>query len=1149
MNIKSWLDKLRGTSPLTEKYSLDADFEGLNFFTTSEVQAKIASGQASGWITHQHIALSMLTEQGDAEKIPNGFIVPTEVAVQLGDEDREILELPPKWQGKIKAEIKGTTSGSSFSVNLSVETPGSNFSRSYKIIGPILRFTEQQQFLLTPAQQLIFGAHQAHGQSEKTEYDNLKLMLALQKAQSFGAQISLGSFNKLNVKAPDAISIEIELDAQGNLILTPFMGQDASNERINRVLGQLHSTQASALRVDDEIILFDEKKLKAVHEILKNRTIPKRSIKEFLSSPSAFIDASQVDLDLGFSARVKGATLFKHAYFGETDNSGIDWFGRSLAEDSIYPFGKITEQVEDKATLHEVKVDVENAQKTGAQLFEFQGKTYDISSSEAVSDTLEKLEQKVARESDWSGEDDISDNKTSSPTKPEIVVDIDLNDEILSHASPQLAKEIAEVLYPGKLSWDNYARHPFPHQLTGVQWIVGLAQQHAGGLLADDMGLGKTFMALSAIDHLYKLQPSQTTKKPALIIAPLSLLENWKDEVEKTFTESPFKSIVLLQSAADLNRYRTGGNETKSLKHNLTDEAQPQYSLHVGSNFGANRLDLPERLVITTYQTLRDYQFSLCKIDWSIVVFDEAQNIKNPNTLQTRAAKGLKADFKLVATGTPVENSLADFWCLMDTCCPGHLHHYQDFREKYITPIVRAAGDEVGDLRDRIGRELRLAVGPLMLRRLKEDNLEGLPKKNLYVGIQNDKWAFHNLLYGKMAGYQLDNYNATLEVPREGNQVLGSLQRLRDISLHPRLADKGLLHVPDKIQEVQSLFNESAKMLSLIATLEEVRQRNEKCIIFAVNKHLQQFLSHALRIRFGLQPIPLINGDTKAISKRDAGETRKALITAFEASPGFNIIIMSPVAAGVGLTVVGANNVIHFERHWNPAKEAQATDRVYRIGQRKDVNIYVPILHHPTLESFDANLHRLLSKKTLLKDAVITPEEVIPTPAGFGGDSLGSHHQLSADDLLKISWEQFEALGCLLAARHFKAHQKWLTKTGADFGADAVILTTQLEGALIQCKHTKNMSYDGYKAITEIHSARIKYENALGKQFPALFFMTNAKQLSTRARSIAQEYEVEIIDHSQISQWLESHPVTLKDILILLNSKRVDVTNAEMKNS
>lgn len=1153
MDIKGWLDKMRGVSDQKEKYRVDADLEGLNFSITPELSGQIARGETGNWITHQHIALSMLVEQGDAEIIPNGFIVPTEVAVKLDKDTRELLGLPPQWQGRIKADVRGVTSASGFAVNLSVETANRSFTSSFKIVGPILRLTEKQQFLLTPAQQLIFGAHQAHGDSDKTEYDNLKLLLALQKGQSFGADIDLGHFDKLNVKAPDAISITAELDASGNLILTPFMGQNASSEKISRVLGQLHSKKATALRVDDEIILFDEHKLNAIHEILKNRMVPKSKVKAFLDKPTAFIDASLVDLDLGFSLRVKGATAFKHAYFGETDGSGIDWFGQSASGDTVFPISKISDKIEDQATLDELKNDIDNAHKTGAQELEFQGRTYDISSPEMVSGTLERIENQIQGgvRIDEPGEpvenaDSVDDETTDQEIKPEtVVVDIDLNDEDLTIGSSTIDKVIADILYPlEELTWGNYARKPFPHQEVGVQWIVGLAvNKYEGGLLADDMGLGKTFMALSAIDQLYKFNKETTaTLKPALIVAPLSVLEIWKDEVEKTFIDSPFKSIIILQSNADMRFYRTGGVEIRNQDAMEEGKAEIKYSLNVGEHFGQDRLDLPERLVITTYQTLRDYQFSLCMIDWGMVVFDEAQNIKNPNALQTRAAKGLKADFKLVATGTPVENSLKDFWCLMDTACPGHLSHYQLFRKNYVTPILQAAGDEVDDVRARIGRELRLSVGPLMLRRIKEDNLKGLPKKTIYVGIEGDEWIFLDPLKSTMNGFQLDSYNAALgaKVGAEGNQVLGCLQRLRDVSLHPRLGDRGRLDTPDGKKQLAGLFDESAKMQSLIHILEQIKQDGEKCIIFSVNKRLQLFLSLTLGKWFGLGPLSIINGDAKALARRASVPTRKSMIADFEAKEGFNIIIMSPVAAGVGLTVVGANNVVHFERHWNPAKEAQATDRVYRIGQKKNVSIYIPIVHHPELESFDANLHRLLSRKTSLKDAVITPEQVMPSPPGFAAGSFTPDHRILPEDLFNISWEQFEALCGLLMAQHLDADSCRLTRAGSDYGAD-VVVTSGKSGYLIQCKHTKKTSYDGYRAIQEVQSAKIKYENSVGVTFSSLFFMTNAKKLSVRTRNMAKEYGVDIISHDELCKMLDAHHVSFEQVLKFLKKKRLNV--------
>ena len=157
--------------------------------------------------------------------------------------------------------------------------------------------------------------------------------------------------------------------------------------------------------------------------------------------------------------------------------------------------------------------------------------------------------------------------------------------------------------------------------------------------------------------------------------------------------------------------------------------------------------------------------------------------------------------------------------------------------------------------------------------------------------------------------------------------------------------------------------------------LDDIRSAQEKVIIFILSKNVQRFMKVWLDKIYGLD-VSIINGDTSAVERKGDSLTRKGLIEQFESVDGFNIIIMSPVAAGVGLTVVGANHVIHLERHWNPAKEAQATDRVYRIGQKRDVYIHIPAAVHPEFDSFDVHLDRLLSRKLLLKDAVVTTDVV-----------------------------------------------------------------------------------------------------------------------------------------------------------------------------
>lgn len=1151
MSLKGWISAL--IKQKSASYAWNFDTEGINFILTENQATKIHSGQADELLMHQYIALQMLVEQGEAEELPNGVLVPSPVVVQLDENTRALLMLPDLWNGSIHADIRGTTSSSSFQVDLTVANENSAYTHGYSVEGPIIYFTSKSRYLLSPSHLLIFAAKEKHALSKKTEYDNLSLIFSLQKAQEMGASITLGHFEKLNIRAPESITIEAELDESGRLILTPQMGQAASHERIQRVLGQLCNESATSLRVDDEIILFDEERLAAVQEILRNRVISKEKVNTFLKNPTAFIDASLVDLDTGFSARVKGATRFRLAYFGETDESGIDWFGTKFASTEVCPPTKLKEIISDKNQLNEFREELNKAQKAGAQEMVFRGKIFDVSDTKHVNLVLSELENDLSTidvsdpdDDGLYGGQDQGDNGDIDELLAPAVVDVLLNDEDLETPSAILDRQIQDVLIDVEvLDWSSYRRKPFDHQVLGVRWILGLALDsngHGGGLLADDMGLGKTFMALAAMDHLYKAYRTKcVTEKPCLVVAPLSILQNWKDEVEQTFDSTPFSDIMILQSDGQLRDFRIGRVETRNQNLDAEDEAKIRYSLKVGASFANERLDLPRRLVITTYQTLRDYQFSLCSVDWGMVVFDEAQNIKNPNTLQTRAAKGIKADFRLIATGTPVENSLADFWCLFDTACPGYLDSYQVFRDEYITPILRAAGDEIEHVRGVVGRQLRERVGALMLRRVKEDNLNGLPDKNVFVGMNDSDWAYLPVLRSMLSDGQLESYNMILSNTEnsDNNTALAALQRLRDVSLHPRLVFGGL-HSCSKSSDLDALMRESGKFQSLLSVLDDIKQRKEKCIIFVINKKLQSFLSLALSRTYSLPPISIINGDAKAVAKRANSPTRKSMIESFEEKDGFNIIIMSPVAAGVGLTVVGANNVIHLERHWNPAKEAQATDRVYRIGQQRDVNVYIPLIHHPDFQSFDVNLHLLLTKKSLLKDAVVTPEQVMPSPDGFNKSRWSPTQRISLEEVVRLSWQQFEALCAELLLRENQSENCWLTHSGGDYGAD-VVLTKGSSVTLIQCKHTSSRTYDGYRAVTEVHSAKVKYEAELGKQVDHLIFATNAVRLGAKTRKAAKQYSVTVLDGKQLSALLDKHPVTFADIARRLDKKRLVV--------
>ena len=252
---------------------------------------------------------------------------------------------------------------------------------------------------------------------------------------------------------------------------------------------------------------------------------------------------------------------------------------------------------------------------------------------------------------------------------------------------------------------------------------------------------------------------------------------------------------------------------------------------------------------------------------------------------------------------------------------------------------------------------------------------------------------------------------------------------------------------------------------------------------------------------------------------------------------------MSPVAAGVGLTITAANNVIHLERHWNPAKEDQATDRVYRIGQQKNVNVYLPILLHPQQGSFDVNLHRLLSRKVDLKDAVVTSEAVRPEEIAstglFGATNAptGPGSRLMPEDLASLQWESFEALVAELLVREYGGEVQ-LTKRSNDKGCD-VVLRSPKKNLLAQCKATGDKRLRGDSFVREIHGARTWYQDSLSTDFPALCVFTNARSYGRDGKKAARLYDVDLFAYDWLRKGLQRHTIDHTTLLRRIDRDRL----------
>lgn len=803
--IKGLLPNNKNSHLADDKYSLVYDSYGVNFATNEATFHCLNKGEGASSQLIQHVVLKMLEERHIAETLPNGFRLDSEQACLLDPEDADVLGLPPFFNNDFDVDIQGRTTKSSFSLQLFAKFEQQKYPVKRK--GPILFFSEQTQYLMAPEQLnavLAVEKHSSLTPDDRTELNNVLAVAKLQQAVKDGLKLDLKHFDKFDLVQPQQITVTANQKVDGSLELSPSFGDGTSSEDLQNRLAQLQG-DGQVMRIKDRIVLLTDDKKQAVKEVLQNRTIPAHKVAEFIKTPSAFLDASILNLDLGFSLRVAGIGKMVHIPFGQDSDGSNGWFSTNTDSEPPERLVKLLECEEDVVSFEQ---SYQQAKGQNADSVVVDDELIDIRDEQRVSETLAEVRENLANPSDDSDTPEVEDTLVRKEQVSLLLKDAEEHNQDIVNKVAQLDRAIS-------FDRTNLARTPFPHQESGISWMMSLLKSAQldnhddmyrvqGALLADDMGLGKTYMTLVMLaEYLSMQQQSNKSEKPILIVAPLSLLENWEQEVEVTFKNSPFRDIKVLQSSRDLKEFKVQGAERESMQlatvmnDSHADHKSIRYALHVGADAATKRLDMDRRVVITTYQTLRDYQFSLCVIDWGIVIFDEAQNIKNPNTQATRAAKALKADFKLLATGTPVENSLSEFWCLMDTAQPGLLGDWSYFRERWIKPISSASEEEKAEVRLEVGNDLRNAAGQFMLRRTKEDELTGMPTKTIKTGIHKDladNMAFAPELARNMTGGQLLGYNQIVEDYRKekakeqgGGHALTVLQQLRAVSLHPRL--------------------------------------------------------------------------------------------------------------------------------------------------------------------------------------------------------------------------------------------------------------------------------------------------------------------------------------------------------------------------
>ena len=521
------------------------------------------------------------------------------------------------------------------------------------------------------------------------------------------------------------------------------------------------------------------------------------------------------------------------------------------------------------------------------------------------------------------------------------------------------------------------------------------------------------------------------------------------------------------------------------------------------------------KIVLTTYETLRDLEFSLARQKWSAIVCDEAQKIKNPSAMVTRAAKKQNARFRCACTGTPVENTLTDLWCLFDFVQPGLLGALKDFGTRYRKPIEAETEEE----KARVA-ELRVLIEPQILRRTKAEVAKDLPRKIEVPECRNLP------ISDRQRAHYADAVGAFHRRSKDGagtgiESHLGLLQYLRRLCSDPK--------PPGGIGTDQTPLSEivahSPKMAWLLKQLESVRGKAEKAIVFCEFRDLQRTLQRAIHERFGFTP-DVINGDTSAAAEHS--NNRQKRIRAFQEKPGFSVIVLSPLAVGFGVNIQAANHVVHFTRTWNPAKEDQATDRAYRIGQTKDVFVYYPVVVADDFTTFDAKLDVLLTwKRGLSTDMLNGTGDLKASDFGDlgapGGRSAFGEETLSASDLESLDPDAFEALCAILWSKLGYGRTIKTPKSG-DGGIDVVAISGT-EGVLIQCKSSSVDGRElGWEAVKDVVAGAAAY----AARYPGVRFSLAAvtnRRFNGTARVQAQLNHVELHDLDDLSKRLAENPV------------------------
>ena len=461
-----------------------------------------------------------------------------------------------------------------------------------------------------------------------------------------------------------------------------------------------------------------------------------------------------------------------------------------------------------------------------------------------------------------------------------------------------------------------------PYQTRGLSWLVFLRRWGLGACLADDMGLGKTIQAIVLILHEAAENPQLG---PSLVICPTSLVGNWHREIARF---APGLRVMI---------------------HHGSGRAE-------GSEFVER--GLANDVVISTYGLVRRDLEDLVRVRWSNIILDEAQNIKNPLTKQARAARRLKGDYRIALTGTPIENRLSELWSIMSFLNPGYLGSSESFRRTLALPIERYQDQAAAE-------RLRKLVRPFILRRLKTDPrvIQDLPEKieyKVYCNLTREQATLYEAVV-RNAMDKLQKVEGQERSMKRRGTVLAMLTRLKQVCDHPAL------YLGDRSETSRR----SGKLNRLCEMLEEILAVGDRVLVFTQYAQMGHLLQRHLQDTFGREVLFLHGGTPQ--------KRRDSMLVRFQEDPyAPSIFVLSLKAGGTGLNLMRANHVFHFDRWWNPAVENQATDRAYRIGQTRNVQVRKFICLGTLEEAIDL----LIESKRALAENIVGGGEAWLTELG-----------------------------------------------------------------------------------------------------------------------------------------------------------------------